>query len=50
MESKNKTVYYVCFYAEPEFSENITAYPSVWSKIDYVSDTLKRNGYLLKER
>ncbi len=44
MESKNKTVYYVCFYAEPEFSENITAYPSVWSKIDYVSDTLKRNG------
>ena len=45
MESKKKTVYYVCFYAEPDFADNITSYPSVWSKIDYVSDTLKRNGY-----
>lgn len=45
MASKGKTVYYVCFYAEPEFSDNITSYPSVWSKIDYISDTLKRNGY-----
>ncbi len=45
MENNKKTVYYVCFYAEPEFSDNITSYPSVWSKIDYVSDTLKRDGY-----
>lgn len=42
MESKKKTVYYVCFYAEPEFADNITSYPSAWSKIDYVSDTLKK--------
>lgn len=45
MENKKKTVYYVCFYADPEFSDDITSYPSVWSKIDYVSDTLKRIGY-----
>lgn len=45
MESKKKTIYYVCFYAEPEFSDKITSYPSVWSKIDYISDTLKRNDY-----
>ena len=45
MESKKKTIYYVCFYAEPEFSDKITSYPSAWSKIDYISDTLKRNDY-----
>lgn len=45
MENKRKTVYYVCFYAEPEFSKEIVSYPSVWSKIDYISDSLKKCGY-----
>lgn len=45
MGNKRKTVYYVCFYAEPEFSKEIVSYPSVWSKIDYISDSLKKCGY-----
>lgn len=45
MENRRKTVYYVCYYAEPEFSNSIVSYPSVWSKIEYVSDVIKENGY-----
>ena len=45
MGNRRKTVYYVCFYAEPEFSKEIVSYPSVWSKINYVSDSLKKCGY-----
>lgn len=44
-ENKRSTVYYVCYYAEPDFSNDIVSYPSVWSKIDYVSDTIKKNGF-----
>lgn len=45
MIDKKKTVYYVCYYAEPEFSKEIVSYPSVWSKIDYIADVIKRNDY-----
>jgi hypothetical protein len=45
MGNRRRTVYYVCFYAEPEFSKEIVSYPSVWSKIEYISDSLKKCGY-----
>ena len=37
-------VFYVCFYADPEVQNQIITYPSVWSKIDYVVDAIKKNG------
>lgn len=45
MSNENRTVYYVCYYAEPDFAEKIVSYPSVWSKIEYVTDTIKKNGF-----
>ena len=44
-KDKRETVYYVCYYAEPDFSGDIVSYPSVWSKINYVSDCIKKNGF-----
>lgn len=38
-------VFYVCFYSDPEVQNKIIAYPSVWSKIDYVVDAIKKNGH-----
>ena len=35
-------VYYVCFYAQDDIANKIVSYPSVWSKIDYVADSIKQ--------
>mgnify|MGYP000128685475 CR=1 FL=1 len=35
-------VYYVCFYAQEDTANKIVSYPSVWSKIDYVADSIKQ--------
>ncbi|MBQ4510332.1 MAG: glycosyltransferase [Clostridia bacterium] len=40
----NGRVFYVCFYCEPEVEGKIITYPSVISKIDYVSSSIKRLG------
>lgn len=37
-------VHYVCFYSEPELEDQITVYPSVISKIDYIVGTVKATG------
>ncbi len=40
--SKVNKVYYVCFYAQEDTANKIVSYPSVWSKIDYVADSIKQ--------
>jgi len=44
-KNRNKRVFYVCFYSEREFADQIVTYPSVWSKIEYIIDVLKRSEY-----
>lgn len=40
-----KTVHYLCFYAEEDNKDILISYPSVWSKIDYIVDSIKEQGY-----
>lgn len=40
-----KTVHYLCFYAEKDNKDILISYPSVWSKIDYIVDSIKEQGY-----
>lgn len=44
-KNNKKTVYYVCFYSEANFANKIISYPSVWSKIEYIANTIKKCGY-----
>ena len=52
MENKKKLerrkIYYICFYAEPEISNKIVSYPSVWSKMDYIVLKLKQCGFKIE--
>ena len=34
----------MCFYSDPEIEDQITLYPSVISKIDYIARTVKLTG------
>lgn len=45
MKKNKKKLYYVCFYAQEETANKIVSYPSVWSKIDYVVESIKQSGY-----
>lgn len=42
-----RTIHYLCFYAEEENKDTLISYPSVWSKIDYIIESIKGNGYRL---
>ena len=37
-------VYYVCFYADREIEKQVITWPSAWSKIEYIVDTIKKTG------
>lgn len=41
----SKTVHYLCFYANQDNKDVLTSYPSVWSKIEYISEKIKNCGY-----
>ena len=43
-EKTQGKVHYVCFYSDPEIEDQITLYPSVISKIDYIARTVKLTG------
>lgn len=40
-----RKINYICFFSEPADRDRLVSYPSVWSKIEYIKDTLIELGY-----
>jgi len=46
---ETKKIYYVCFYTEPECQNEVVSYPSVWSKIEYITAVIKKTGSAVEQ-